>query len=98
MPQVSGQSCGQTRRTVRGSLMALPFCRPVSRRGAALRHHTAAGLDLHPAPLLLTLQDRLAQRDLAVAVGERRERARRGQVAAVDVVVDRAEQLLEAVG
>src|SRR5437764_861993 len=66
---------------------------PRARPGAA----PPGPLALAPPPLAVAAQDRLAQHHLAVAVREGREGARRLRVAGLDVIVDRAEKLLEGV-
>src|SRR6476619_7382745 len=70
--------------------------------GRLTPHTERAGYDLvsdnlDPAALAVAAQNRLAQRDFAVSVGEGRERSRRLEVASLDVLVNGAEELLERV-
>src|SRR5262245_16684989 len=51
-----------------------------------------------PGSFTLAAQDRIAKNNFAMAVGKGWERPRRCEVAAVDVVVNGAEELLERVG
>jgi predicted RNA-binding Zn-ribbon protein involved in translation (DUF1610 family) len=55
-------------------------------------------MHVYPCPFTMAFQDRLAQDNFPMTVLERRKRSQRREVAAIDVVVDRTEELLEGVG